>query len=143
MIDNSLFYTCSLIEQIGRDSNNKRSAVVEALGTENIARIYEHSDVFHCERIEAVSAKWREKCDIREGEFDNISTCRYRLPSCWDIGKVYCRLVQSLGGDPVATLREVYLSWLSPKIDDYNIAVYYMSSEYLLESYKEGALLEA
>ena len=142
-LDNKLFYTCSLIEQIGRDSNNERFAVVQALGKENIARIYEYSDVFHCERIEAASAKWREKCDIVDGGFDNISTCRYRLPTCWDIGKVYCRLIQSLGGDPIDTLVEVYSSWLAPKIDNYNIAVYYMSSAYLFESYKEGNLLEA
>ena len=142
MLDNKLFYTCSLIEHIGRETFNRRLAIINALGKENVTRIYEYSDVFHCESIEAVSAKWCEMCNIEEGEFDNTSTCRYRLPTCWDIGKVYCRLVQSLGGNVIDTLFEVYSSWLAPKIDDYNIAVYYMSPEYIYESYKEGALLE-
>jgi hypothetical protein len=143
MLDNNLFFTCSLIEYIGRETNNRRLAVVEALGRENTTRIYEYSDVFHCEPIESVSAQWRERCNIQTGVFDNISVCRYRVPTFWDIGKVYCRLIQSLGGNTMDTLYKVYSSWMAPKIDDYNIAVYYMSPEYLLESYKEGTLLEA
>ena len=142
MLDNSLFYTCSLIEYIGRETSNKRFTVVEALGKENTARIYEYSDVFHSEPIEAVSAQWRERCSIKDGAFDNISVCRYRLPTFWDIGKVYCRLIQSLSGDVMNSLHEVYSSWLASKIDDYNIAVYYMSPEYLYASYMEGALLD-
>ena len=140
--DGKLFFLCSLIEYIGRNSKNKRSDVIEKLGRENIKRIYDYSDVFHCEPIEAVSEQWSERCGIKPGVFDNISVCRYRLPSFWDIGKVYCRLIQSLGGDVIDTLFEVYSSWISQKIDDYNIAVYYMSPEYLYESYKEGVLLE-
>ena len=139
---NKLFYTCSLIEYIGRETKNRRIDVIEALGKENVDRIYEYSDVFHSDRIEAVSAQWQERCNIREGSFDNISVCRYRLPTHWDIGKVYSRLIIAIGGKATDTLHEVYSSWLAPKIDDYNIAVYYMSPEYLFESYKEGCLLE-
>jgi hypothetical protein len=116
--------------------------VASALGKDNITRIYEYSDVFHSDQIESVAAQWRERCNIQMGFFDNESVCRYRLPSHWDIGKVYSRLIQTLGGNVVDTLLNVYSSWLAPKIDDYNIAVYYMSPEYLYESYKEGRLLE-
>jgi hypothetical protein len=142
MLDNNLFYTCSLIEHIGRESKNRRIAVLEALGIENTTRIYNYSDIFHCEPIEAVSEQWRERCGIQSGTYDNISVCRYRLPTFWDIGKVYCRLIQSLGGDVISTLYEVYSSWLAPKIDDYNVAVYYMSPEYPYASYKAGVLLD-
>jgi hypothetical protein len=141
-LDNKLFYTCSLIEYIARETNNLRLDVIESLGRENIRRIYEYSDVFHCEPIESVAAKWRELGNIQFGTFDNISVCRYRLPSHWDIGKVYCRLIQAIGGDTIETLYTVYSSWIANKIDNYNIAVYYMSPEYLYESYKEGTLLE-
>ena len=140
--DNKLFYLCSLIEHMGRESKNKRADVIKKLGRDNIQRIYDYSDVFHCEPIEAVSAQWLERCGIEPGVFDNISVCRYRLPSFWDIGKVYCRLIQSLGGDTIETFYDVYSSWITRNIDDYNVAVYYMSPEYLCESYKEGVLLE-
>jgi hypothetical protein len=141
--DNKLFFTCSLIEYIGRETHNRRIDVLNALGRENAARIYDYSDVFHCEPIEAVSAKWREICTIEQGSFDNISICRYRLPSFWDIGKVYCRLIQALGNNTIDTLFAVYASWIAEKIDNYNIAVYYMSPQYLYESYREGNLLES
>ena len=140
--DNKLLYTCSLIEYIGRETNNKRIDVVNALGKANVDRIYEFSDVFHSDRIESVAAQWQERCNIQTGLFDNISVCRYRLPSHWDIGKVYSRLISAIGGNATETLHEVYSSWMAPKIDDYNIAVYYMSPEYLYESYKEGCLLD-
>ena len=141
-LDNKVFYTCSLIEYIGRETKNRRCKVAEALGRDNTARIYDYSDVFHCEPIESVSAKWRELCGIQDGIFDNVSVCRYRVPTFWDIGKVYCRLIQSLGGDTMEALFDVYSSWIAPKIDDYNIAVYYMSPGYLFESYKAGFLLD-
>jgi len=141
--DNKLFYTCSLIEYIGRVSNNKRIDVINALGEDNIRRIYEYSDVFHSDRIESVADEWIKKCNIQTGLFDNVSACRYRLPSHWDIGKIYTRLILTLGKNVIDTLYEVYSSWLAHKIDDYNIAVYYMSPDYLYESYKEGKLLEA
>ena len=140
--ESKLFYTCSLIEYIGRQTNNRRIDVVNALGKANVDRIYEYSDVFHSERIESVAAQWQERCNIQTGTFDNLSVCRYRLPTHWDIGKVYGRLIKSIGGNATQTLHEVYSSWLAHKIDDYNIAVYYMSPEYLYESYKEGCLLE-
>ena len=139
---NKLFYTCSLIEYIGRETQNRRIDIIESLGKANVERIYTYADVFHSDRIESVSAAWQERCNIREGSFDNISVCRYRLPSHWDIGKVYSRLINAIGGRATDTLHEVYASWLAPKIDDYNIAVYYMSPEYLYASYKEGCLLE-
>ena len=141
-VANKLFYICSLVEYIGRETKNRRIDVIEALGKANVNRIYDYSDVFHSDRIESVAAQWQERCNIQEGSFDNISVCRYRLPSHWDIGKVYSRLIKAIGGKATDTLFEVYSSWLAPKIDDYNIAVYYMSPEYLHASYKEGCLLE-
>ncbi len=50
--DNDLFYTCSLIEFIGRKQKLKRSEVVSTLGEKTLRRIYKYADVFHCEPIE-------------------------------------------------------------------------------------------
>ena len=49
--NSALFYTCSLIEYIGREQKLKRSAVVNYLGKEELTRIYHYADVFHCEPI--------------------------------------------------------------------------------------------
>ncbi len=143
MVDfDRLFYTCSLIEYIGRITKNRRKYIVERIGVEGLARIYEYSDILHCERIESVADNYIKLCKIKKGKFDNVAKCRYRVPSYWDIGKVYARLIRDIGNEPIEGIVEAYNSWIADKIDDYNIAVYYMSPEYIFKSYKEGELLE-
>ncbi|MGF0066334.1 hypothetical protein ACQRCQ_13980, partial [Lachnospiraceae bacterium SGI.085] len=53
--NNALFYTCSLIEYIGREKKRPRQDVTDILGKNAIQRIYEYADVFHCEPIEKVA----------------------------------------------------------------------------------------
>lgn len=53
--DSNLFYTCSLIEYIGREKKQRRSAVVNYLGKNTIKRFYNYADVFHCDPIEKVA----------------------------------------------------------------------------------------
>lgn len=91
--DNDLFFTCSLIEFIARRTKNRRCDVVEKLGKARIARIYELADVYHSDNIDDVCEEFICEAEITEGDFDNVSECRYALPSCWDIGKVYKRLI--------------------------------------------------
>ena len=47
--NNNLFYTCSLIEYIGRQIKRKRYEVVDLLTKERIKRIYKYADILHCE----------------------------------------------------------------------------------------------
>ena len=74
-----------------------------------------------------------------------MGDCGYAIPSHWDIGKVYKRLIkmaaQAEGGEIIDTLIAVYNSFISPKIDDYNSSVYYENPSYLLEAYREGRML--
>lgn len=44
-----LFFTCALVEQLGRDLKLKRCDVVKALGLQGVQMILSHADVFHCE----------------------------------------------------------------------------------------------
>lgn len=50
--NSALFYTCSLIEFIGRQQKLKRSELVSFLGEKILNRVYRYADVFHCEPIE-------------------------------------------------------------------------------------------
>ena len=92
--DNDLFYTCGLIEYIARKTKNIRSEVVKKLGKDRISKIYEFADVYHCENIDAVSDDFIEDASIVPGTFDNVADCGYAVPSHWDIGKVYNRLIK-------------------------------------------------
>lgn len=79
---------------------------------------------------------------FRKGKFYNLANCQYRIPYEWDMGKVFSNLILKLGGNLIDRTYEIYNSWIEPKISDYNIAVYFMPTDYLYESYLEGELLD-
>ena len=114
--NNALFFTCSLIEYISRNTKNHRSDVVLYLG-DNLKRIYNYADVFHCEPIEKVSDDFIQRASIPLGSYDNISNCKYTVPDYWDIGEVFARLIEDCyeENDVMKGIKEVYQSWLSEK----------------------------
>lgn len=136
---NDLFYTCSLIDYIARKTKNKRSSVVNALGKPSVAKIYELADVYHSDNIETVSDDFIESAHITCGEFDNVTDAKYAVPSHWDIGKVYKRLILGIsrekGIDVIDALFEAYNSFVSDKIDDYNSSFYYDAPQNILNAF--------
>lgn len=68
-----------------------------------------------------------------------------RFRQYWDIGKVYKRLIKMVAEDEhvsiVDALFEVYNSFISSKIDDYNSSVYYENPSYIFGCYKENKML--
>ena len=142
--ENDLFFTCSLIEYIARKTNNTKKYVVNILGEKNIRKIYELAEVYHSENIEKVSDEFIEKSNIIMGEYDCISNCKYRIPTYWEIGKVYKRLVVQVNSNKdeyIETLIEVLSSWIIEKIDNYNSSLFYENSDYIYQCYVEGKIL--
>lgn len=141
--NNKLFYTCSLIEYIGRVRKRTRREITDILGIENIKRIYEYADVFHCEPIEKVASEFIEECKILDGIFENVAECQYKVPNYWDIGEVFERLIEDCYEDDkvVEGLWEIFHSWIEPYISDYNTDFYYQSREYIAACYKKGKVL--
>lgn len=142
--NNSLFYTCSLVEFISRETKNHRRDIINYLG-DDIERIYNYEDVFHCEPIEKVAYDFIIRNNIEHGEFDNISTCKYNIPNYWEIGEVFERLIEdNYPQEEVFNgIREVYSSWIAEKILNFNSDLYYQSREYLSECYKIGKIIIA
>lgn len=143
--DNDLFFVCSLIDYIARKTKNTRAEVVNALGKKNLAKIYDLADVYHSDSIERVSDDFIRKANIKTGSFDNVAACKYAIPSHWDIGKVYKRLIKAVAErektEIIDALLKVYNSFLSSKIDDYNSSMYYENPAYLLECYLENKVI--
>ena len=141
--DNDLFFTCSLIDYIARKTKNKRNVVVNAIGKKQIEKIYDLADIYHSDNIERVSDDFIEQSGIKEGNFDNVKECNYAIPSHWDIGKVYKRLIKAVAEhekiEVIDALIKVYNSFLSDKIDD--SSMYYESPSYLLECYLENKVI--
>lgn len=142
--ENDLFFTCSLIEYIARKTENTKKVVVEKLGEENIRKIYELAEVYHSENIEKVSDEFIELADIKKGNYDIVKNCNYRVPTFWEIGKVYKRLIVMVDereNSYINTLMEVLSSWIVEKIDNYNSSMYYENPDYIYQCYISGKVL--
>ena len=140
---NDLFFTCGLIGYIARKTKNHPSFIVHALGDKRISKIYELADIYHSDNIDRVSNDLIEECHIPEGTFDNVSRCEYSVPTHWDIGKVYKRLIlrvsQTQNIDIITALLDVYHSKITDLIEDYNSSFYYDSPETILETYNNDS----
>lgn len=142
--NNDLFFTCSLIEYIARKTKNKRSTIVDALGRTTIEKIYDLADVYHSDNLDTVSDEFIEKAAIHNGCFDNVASARYSIPSHWDIGKVYKRLILGIAKEKELSvpdaLFEAYHSFVSDKIDDYNSSFYYDAPQNILNAFLYGVI---
>jgi hypothetical protein len=145
-LDNDLFFVCSIIECIGRQTKNRRSLVVNKLGTHEVTRLLELADVYHCEPIESTADSLIEKYGITVGGYDNVSESKYNVPAIFDIAKVYKRLILSVAAalnlSIVGALATVYNSWLSNKLEDYNASMYFENPQYVFESFMEGTAID-
>lgn len=140
--DSALFFTCSLIEFIGRVQKRKRSEVVKMLGETVLRRIYKHADVLHSEPIVKTADEFIQMREILTGDFDNVAVCKYEVPDYWTIGEVYTRLIEDVKKDDVImTLLEIYDSWISDEISRYNSDFYYQPRDYIAQCYKSGKVL--
>jgi hypothetical protein len=141
-VANNLFFLCSLIEYIGRKTKNHRNVIVNAIGKNDLQHILDLADIYHNENMDKLTYELIEKHNIKEGVFDNILDAKYLIPTHWDIGKVYKRLIIDVSKKEnkslVDALMEVYNLWLSRKIEDFNSSIYYESPEYLFQSYLAG-----
>lgn len=141
--NSALFFTCSLVEFIGRKTKNKRQDILNYLGREEVSRIFKYADVFHCEPIEKVAEDFIERNSIVQGEFDNVAACKYTVPDYWDIGEVFERLIEDIYKEEevIKGIFEIYQSWIADKILNFNSDLYYQSREYIAICYREGKII--
>ena len=141
--NSALFFTCSLVEFIGRETKNKRQDILNYLGKEEVSRIFKYADVFHCEPIEKVAEDFIERNSIVQGEFDNVAACKYTVPDYWDIGAVFERLIEDIykEAEVIKGIFEIYQSWIADKILNFNSDLYYQSREYIAICYREGKII--
>lgn len=139
-----LFYVCSLIEFIGRETKNKRGYIVSILGENGIQKQLQDAQVNHSLSFVQVADELIEQYKISPGTFDTISKCKYPIPSVTAIGKVYQRLILECAepGSEVQELLKVFQSFISDEISDFSTNVYYSNPSYLKCSYDAGELLE-
>jgi hypothetical protein len=109
----------SLIEFIGRRMRQRRGDIVRLLGADSVRRIYRYADALHCEVIDQVADEYISMSGIPMEDYDNVAACRYEVPDYWTICEVFERLVEDVTrGDVLATLHEVYGSWMCNAISN-------------------------
>lgn len=142
--ENDLFYTCSLLEFISRKTKNSKKAIVEKIGIDKIKKIYDIADVLHSENIEKIADEIIQERGITQGDYDIITNCRERIPSYYELGRIYTTLILNVDRNSknhVDTLVQVLTSWIIEKIDNYESNMYYETPDYIYACYKEGKIL--
>ncbi len=141
--DSALFFTCSLIEQMGRTLHLERRKIVESLGETGINMLYRNADILHCEPIEKTADDVIEEFALSSGDYDNVEQAQYLVPDVWTMGKVYARLIEDVANeDIVKTLLGVYSSWIDSKVSDYNSSFYYQPRDYIAECFRQNMVLD-
>ena len=76
---------------------------------------------------------------IENGSFDTISDCKYSIPSFLDIGKLYSIMIEDCAkeGEEVQELINIFSSFISDKISEFNTDLYYQNPDYLEWSYRK------
>ena len=123
---NDVLYVCSLIETIARKTKNHRQDVIRHFTKAGIERQLLIEDL-----------------NIPEGDFDTAAECRYTVPSATSIGMLYQGLVLSTmkDDDAAQAILDVFSSFITDEISDFNSNVYYTNPDYLRCSYLEGKML--
>lgn len=141
---NDFFYVCSLIEYIARKTKNHRGKIVQSIGEAGIEKLLKDAEVNHCLSFEQVSDEVIDYYQIKEGDFDTVSNCKYTVPGYQDIGKLYSILIEDCAekGAKVKELMQIFCSFISDAISNFNSDLYYQNPNYLECCYKEGKILD-
>ena len=142
--DNDLFFTCSLIEAIARTTKNTKKELLTIIGKENIAKIYSLASTYHSENLDKVINELIKKYKIKSGTYGPVKTINSKIPTIWEIGRVYQRLIIMVDNRQekyVDTLFQVLTSWIIPKIDNYNSSMYYETPDYIYTCYLENKII--
>lgn len=140
-----LFYVCSLIEYIARKTFNYRKDIIAYFSKDVLNWQLKVAEVNHCLSFEQVSNELIETLCIKNGNFDSVKKCKYDVPSYQAIGKVFARLINSVYEkdeklDLSQEIINVFSSFISDEISNFNSAIYYSNPSYLLCSYEENKL---
>ncbi|MCD7808811.1 MAG: hypothetical protein LUH02_05655 [Erysipelotrichaceae bacterium] len=139
MNQNSLFYTCSLIESLSQTTGLQKSHVVDYLGQDGIQHIYDYADIFHCQSLEQSTYEIKELYHIPDAnELSKTQTLEI-----WDSGEVYSRLIIDISEAVhwISKLIEVYKSWICEYIDDVSLPIYWQPRSYIKECYLQQKIL--
>lgn len=146
-LDDDLYFTCYLIEIIGRDRRLERKDVVNTIGADGLRTIYNDAPILHCLSPERNVGEQCELFNIPYGTFDNLDKCSWTKPSATGIGRLYASICayafktrNDQGADLLQTVVEVYNSFLDEVISDYTSPTYWQGYDYFYRCWDDQSL---
>ena len=106
-----LFYVCSMIEFVARETHNKVKDVVGKMTDEDLVHQLRTAGVNHCLSFEQVCDEWIEEYGITKGIEDNSSRNKYEKASVTTVGREYQELildVMECRENVIEAIRKVY-----------------------------------
>lgn len=142
-LKDDIYYVCTMIEYVARLTDNHRKDVVKKISRKDMEHQIKVAEVNHCLSYEQIADEWIEQYEIEKGNFNTIKDCQYEIPSVNAIGRVYQQLVieTTKENEEAQTIIDVFSSFISDEISNFNSNVYYSTPDYLKCSYEEGVLL--
>lgn len=145
---NDVHYVCALIEYTARETGNFPVVVAKALDVAGVRRQLELASVNHCLTFAEVSEELVEAYHIPTGE-RRMDAYKYELPYYLDIGYLYADLVEDVcpaekpDMDALAqSIYDVFTSFLSTEISNFDSSLYYSGREYLKCCYEDGKIIK-
>lgn len=142
-LKDDIYFVCTMVEFVARATNNRRKDVIAKMSKKSIVHELKVAEVNHCLSMEQISDEWIEQYKIENGKYNTTDKCRYAVPPVTSIGRVYQQLVLATAeeNDVAQAIIDVFTSFISDEISDFNTNVYYSNSDYLKCSYEAGILL--
>lgn len=141
---NDVHYVCALIEYTARETGNFPVTVAKALGEDGCERQLFLAPVNHCLSFAQVADELVTTYHIPKGERD-MHAYRYALPYFLDIGYLYAALVEDVcppdASNLAKTIYNVFTSFLSTEISNFDSALYYSGRGYLHCCYEAGKII--
>ena len=109
--EDDLFYVCSMIEFVARETHNRSLDVVSMLSDKALKHQLKVACVNHCLSFEQVCDEWIEEYGITGGTADNSSRTKHEESSVTSVGLEYQKLildVMECRENVVEAIRKVY-----------------------------------
>lgn len=138
MNKNNLFYLCSLLESISRQTGLKKQDIIDKIGLKQLKHLYNYADVNHCLPLKQVTEEV-----IENNHLIKKAPNQEKNISVWDSGKVYQRLIVDISNEDnwFDRLVEVYHSWICDYLDNTDLPIYWQPRSYIKECYLQKKIL--
>lgn len=140
--DEALFFCCWILNKVAYETNNHLTDVINSIKPEFLKRLYDYSDVFHCENPDRMSYEIIERNQLTEGNF-----IRNDPPSWTEICYVHHNLVYDLhaekfyGDKDILEVFKLVLNHpIGQALENYRNCLYWQSPECIYECYVHNDL---